>query len=172
MKVGGTHYRSLWWDTAKNALQIIDQRWLPHDFRIQQLETVDDYAVAIRDMHVRGAPLIGATAAYGVAVQMALDCSEAGLTRATETLLATRPTAVNLRWALERCRDLLAPLSSAARADAALKLAHAIADEDVEINRRIGENGLQLISEIAAARNGEPVRILTHCNAGWLATVD
>ncbi|MCA8884020.1 MAG: S-methyl-5-thioribose-1-phosphate isomerase, partial [Rhodobacteraceae bacterium] len=173
MKVNGTPYRSLWWDAGCGALQIIDQRWLPYDFRIQQLNTLEDYTTAIRDMHVRGAPLIGATAAYGMALAMAQDPSEAHLNAAWEDLHNTRPTAINLRWALNRCRDALRPLDPAARADAALALAHAIADEDVEINRRIGEHGLTLIRDIAAKKPaGEPVRLLTHCNAGWIATVD
>ena len=173
MKVNGTPYRSLWWDSTKAALQIIDQRWLPYDFRIQQLDTVAEYATAITDMHVRGAPLIGATAAYGMALAMAQDPSDAALDRTWDLLHATRPTAINLRWALDRCRAALAPLAPSARADAALRLAHEIADEDVEINRRIGEHGLTLIREIAARKPvGEPVRLLTHCNAGWIATVD
>ncbi|OIQ24191.1 MAG: S-methyl-5-thioribose-1-phosphate isomerase [Alphaproteobacteria bacterium MedPE-SWcel] len=173
MKVNGTPYRSLWWDDTKGALQIIDQRWLPHDFRIQQLDTLADYATAIVDMHVRGAPLIGATAAYGMALAMAQDPSDSELERSWTLLHATRPTAINLRWALDRCRAALAPLAPGARADAALSLAHEIADEDVEINRRIGEHGLTLIREIAARKPaGEPVRLLTHCNAGWIATVD
>jgi len=173
MKVNGTHYRSLWWDADKGALQIIDQRWLPHDFRIQQLDTLEDYATAITDMHVRGAPLIGATAAYGMALAMAQDGSDGALAGAWEVLHATRPTAINLRWALDRCRAALMVIEPGARAAAALRLAHEIADEDVEINRRIGAHGLTLIREIAAKKPaGEPVRLLTHCNAGWIATVD
>ena len=173
MKVAGRHYRSLWWDGDAGALRIIDQRWLPHDFRIAELRTLEDCAVAIRDMWVRGAPLIGATAAYAMALRMAEDPSDASLVLARDRLHATRPTAVNLRWALDRSRDALAPLPSSSRAEAALALAHEIADEDVEINRRIGEHGLTLIRDIALAkRANEPVRLLTHCNAGWLATVD
>jgi methylthioribose-1-phosphate isomerase len=173
MKVDGTHYRSLWWDTQAGALQIIDQRWLPHDFRIATITSLDGYAEAIRGMWVRGAPLIGATAAYGMAFAVGADPSDAGMDRAHHILHATRPTAVNLRWALDRCRAALRPLAVSDRAAAALQLAHAIADEDVEINRRMGEHGLRLIRQIAAGKPaGEPVRILTHCNAGWLATVD
>ena len=173
MKINGTQYRSLWWDADKAALQIIDQRWLPHDFRIQQLETLDDYCAAIVEMRVRGAPLIGATAAYGIALAMAEDPTDRHLDGAYAALNATRPTAVNLRWALDRCRGALRPLPVDARASAALALAHEIADEDVEINRRIGAHGLTLIREIAARKPaGEPVRLLTHCNAGWIATVD
>lgn len=173
MKVNGTHYRSLWWDDAKGALQIIDQRWLPHDFRVQSVETLEDYAAAIVEMRVRGAPLIGATAAYGMALAMAQDASDANMDRVWAYLHNTRPTAINLRWALDRCRAALAPLAEGDRAAAALRLAHDIADEDVEINRMIGVHGLSLIREIAAKKPaGEPVRLLTHCNAGWIATVD
>ena len=173
MKVNGTQYRSLWWDDAKDALQIIDQRWLPHEFRVQSVTTMQDFADAIVQMRVRGAPLIGATAAYGIALAMAEDASDAQFDRAYDILHATRPTAINLRWALERCRAALMPLPLAERAPAALQLAHDIADEDVEINRAIGTHGLQLIKEIAARKPaGEPVQLLTHCNAGWIATVD
>ncbi len=173
MKVNGTPYRSIWRDADSGAVQIIDQRWLPHDFRIATLSTLDEFATAIRDMWVRGAPLIGATAAYAMAEEMARDASDAALDRAWETLLDTRPTAINLRWALNRCRDALKPLAEADRAAAARQLAADIADEDVEINRSIGRHGLKLIEEIAASKPaGEPVRVLTHCNAGWIATVD
>ena len=173
MKIDGTHYRSLWWNHEKNVLEIIDQRWLPHDFRVIPVATMQDYADAIYEMRVRGAPLIGATAAYGMALAMAEDPSDANMDAAWTFLEKTRPTAINLRWALDRCRAALRPLAEGNRAAAALALAHEIADEDVEINRRIGENGLAIIREIAAKKPaGEPVRLLTHCNAGWLATVD
>ncbi|OED47683.1 S-methyl-5-thioribose-1-phosphate isomerase [Rhodobacteraceae bacterium (ex Bugula neritina AB1)] len=173
MKVNGTHFRSLWWDFEQDTLQIIDQRWLPHDFRIQQVNSLQDFADAIFEMRVRGAPLIGATAAYGMAVAMRLDPSDAAMDQAWSFLNATRPTAINLRWALDRCRTHLRPLDTEARAAAALSLAHEIADEDVEINRKIGVHGLDLIRQIAKSKPaGEPVRLLTHCNAGWLATVD
>lgn len=173
MKVDGTHYRSLWWDLDKDALQIIDQRWLPQDFRVQSVETLPDYAAAIVEMRVRGAPLIGATAAYGMALAMRQDPSDANMDKAWAYLHDTRPTAINLRWALDRCRAALRPLPETDRAAAALTLAHEIADEDVEINRNIGLNGLELIKQIAATKpDGAPVNLLTHCNAGWLATVD
>ena len=173
MKIDGTHYRSLWWNQDKGVLEIIDQRWLPHDFRVIPVATMQDYADAIYEMRVRGAPLIGATAAYGMALAMAEDPSDANMDAAWTFLEKTRPTAINLRWALDRCRAALRPLAEGDRAAAALALAHEIADEDVEINRRIGENGLAIIREIAAKKPaGEPVRLLTHCNAGWLATVD
>ncbi len=171
MKVNGTPYRSIWYEDGE--VRIIDQRWLPHDFRIATLNTRADFATAIRDMWVRGAPLIGATAAYGMAEDMARNPTDENLDEAWEVLNATRPTAINLRWALNRCRAHLKPLPIEERAGAALRLAHEIADEDVEINRRIGVNGLKIIEEIAAGKPaGEPVRLLTHCNAGWLATVD
>ncbi|MDA8586866.1 S-methyl-5-thioribose-1-phosphate isomerase [Rhodobacteraceae bacterium] len=172
MKVGDTHYRSIWYDTAKDAVQIIDQRWLPHDFRITALETLDDFATAIRDMWVRGAPLIGATAAYGIAREMRRDRSDAHLQTACDTLNATRPTAINLGWALGRCQTALKDVAEADRAKVALQLAQDICDEDVEMNRQIGLNGLQIIRDIAARKDGAPVNILTHCNAGWIATVD
>ena len=173
MKVDGKHFRSIWFDTARDTIQIIDQRWLPHEFRVVDLKTRADFAVAVRDMWVRGAPLIGATAAYGVAVQMALDPSDASLDETWQVLHATRPTAINLRWALNDMRALLAPLPASDRAVVAMQRAHDIADEDVECNRQIGLNGLEIIRKIAATKkDGEPVRILTHCNAGWLATVD
>ncbi len=173
MKVDGQHYRSLWWNENASVLEIIDQRSLPYEFVTQPVATMQDFADAITEMRVRGAPLIGATAAYGMALAMAQDPSDANMSTAWEKLHATRPTAINLRWALDRCRAALLPLAPADRAAAALTLAHDLADEDVEINRRIGEHGLTLIREIAAKKPaGEPVRLLTHCNAGWIATVD
>jgi methylthioribose-1-phosphate isomerase len=173
MKVGDRHYRAIWYDDAAKAVRIIDQRWLPHEFRVVDLNSVNDFATAIRDMWVRGAPLIGATAAFGVSEQMQCDASDAALDETWEVLHATRPTAINLRWALDAMRDLLRPLPVAERAAAAHARALAIADEDVECNRRIGLHGLEIIREIAAAKKpGAPVNILTHCNAGWLATVD
>jgi methylthioribose-1-phosphate isomerase len=173
MKVNGTPYRSIWFDDASGVVQIIDQRWLPYEFRIADLVTLEEFATAIRDMWVRGAPLIGATAAWGVAGEMGRDASDAALDKAHAVLGATRPTAINLLWALDRMRAALRPVSEADRAAAAHRLAREIADEDVEINRMIGVHGLELIRQIAARKPaGEPVRLLTHCNAGWIATVD
>lgn len=171
MKVNGTPYRTIWLAQDGRTVQIIDQTRLPHDFPVVDLTTMQAAATAIRDMWVRGAPLIGATAAYGMALQMADDPSDTGLAHAYEVLHATRPTAINLRWALDDMRGVLAPLSPADRMEAAYARAAAICDEDVEINRRIGAHGLKLIEAIAAKKDG-PVNILTHCNAGWLATVD
>ncbi|MGB3416588.1 MAG: S-methyl-5-thioribose-1-phosphate isomerase [Mesorhizobium sp.] len=173
MNVGDRHYRTIWLNEDGRSVDIIDQRWLPHEFRIVTLRTVDDIAVAIRDMWVRGAPLIGVTAAYGMAIAMAADSSDTALDAAWEKLHATRPTAINLRWALDEMRKLLRPVPERERAEMAYRRAAEIADEDVELNRAIGENGLAIIRGIAAGKKpGERVNILTHCNAGWLATVD
>lgn len=173
MKVGDTHYRSIWQDSSTGDIRIIDQRWLPHEFRIVTLETLDEFAIAIRDMWVRGAPLIGATAAYGVALQMARDPSDASLNEAYDILHATRPTAINLRWALDEMRSVLTALPLEQRGAAALQKAADICDDDVETNRMLGVHGLEIIRKIAATKKpGEVVNILTHCNAGWLATVD
>jgi methylthioribose-1-phosphate isomerase len=173
MKVGDRHYRSIWLDEATGEVRIIDQRWLPHDFRVVTLETLPEFATAIRDMWVRGAPLIGATAAYGIAKVMGRDPSDASLSHAYDVLHETRPTAINLRWALDEMRTALRPLPPADRAAAAFAKAARIADDDVETNRMIGVHGLSIIREIAAGKKpGEVVNILTHCNAGWLATVD
>jgi methylthioribose-1-phosphate isomerase len=173
VNVGGKHFRTIWLNDDGRSVDIIDQRWLPHEFRVVTLSTVDDVAVAIRDMWVRGAPLIGVTAAYGMAIQMRQDASDAALDDAWEKLNETRPTAINLRWALDEMRKLLKPLPVAERVAAAYKRAAEIADEDVELNRSIGGNGLAIIKQIAARKKpGERVNILTHCNAGWLATVD
>lgn len=173
MKVGDRHYRSIWLDEPSGEVRIIDQRWLPHDFRVVTLETLPEFATAIRDMWVRGAPLIGATAAYGIAKVMASDPADASLAEAYDVLHETRPTAINLRWALDEMRTALRPLPPADRAAAAFAKAARIANDDVETNRMIGVHGLSIIREIAARKKpGEVVNILTHCNAGWLATVD
>lgn len=172
MLVDGVAYRTIWPAEDGRAVRIIDQRQLPHEFVVEDLATLEAAAVAIRDMWVRGAPLIGATAAYGMALAMRADPSDAGLAAAAGRLRATRPTAVNLVWALDAMRAALAPLRPERRAEAAWSRAAAIADEDVAINRAIGAAGLPLIEAIAARKGGAPVNILTHCNAGWLATVD
>jgi methylthioribose-1-phosphate isomerase len=173
VNVGGKHFRTIWLNEDGRSVDIIDQRWLPHEFRVVTLSTLEDVAVAIHDMWVRGAPLIGVTAAYGMAIQMQADASDAALDAAWEQLHETRPTAINLRWALDEMRKLLKPLPVSERVAAAYKRAAEIADEDVELNRSIGGNGLAIIREIAARKKpGERVNILTHCNAGWLATVD
>ncbi|MCP4933771.1 MAG: S-methyl-5-thioribose-1-phosphate isomerase [bacterium] len=173
MIVGNQHYRSIWFDEQSQHVKIIDQRWLPHRFSIVELTNRDAFIAAIGDMWVRGAPLIGATAAYAFYVQMTKDPSHQSLDQTYDILLATRPTAVNLQWALNDMRALLAPLPEGERPEAALTRARQICEQDVECNRMIGVHGLTLIKKIAAHKNPfEPVNILTHCNAGWLATVD
>lgn len=172
MNVDGNHYRSIWAGHDGRSVEIIDQTKLPHEFVVRRLTTLAEAAHAIKSMQVRGAPLIGAAAAYGVALAMRADPSDASLSRACDTLLATRPTAVNLRWALDAMRQRLKRLSPASRPDVAWSRAAEICDEDVAINRAIGENGLALIRELAARSAKSRLNILTHCNAGWLATVD
>jgi methylthioribose-1-phosphate isomerase len=173
MKVDGKPYRTIWPAEDGWAVEIIDQTRLPFEFVTVRLENVEDAAVAIKDMLVRGAPLIGATAAYGMALAMHTDPSDENLGNAYERLLSTRPTAVNLRWALDEMAKLLEPMSPNARMEAAYVRAAEICDEDVEICSSIGDNGLNVIRDIKARKkDGGPVNILTHCNAGWLATVD
>jgi methylthioribose-1-phosphate isomerase len=177
MRVGGKSYRTIWVTDDGAAVEIIDQTQLPHAFRTQRLETAAEAAHAISAMLVRGAPLIGAAAAYGIWLQTRRDPSDAALAETQAMLMATRPTAVNLRWAIEEMGAALAGVAPERRAEAARQKADAIADEDVAINRAIAENGLRLIREAVAKKRGagraaEPVNILTHCNAGWLATVD
>ena len=173
MKVDGRHIRSIWLEPDGWSVSAIDQRRLPHDFVIARITDCDAAADAIRSMLVRGAPLIGATAAYGVALAMRADSSDAALDRAYETLIATRPTAINLKWALDEMREALRPLPSSARAEAAYARAGAISEQDIAINKGIGQHGLALIEAIRAKKKpGERVNLLTHCNAGWLATVD
>ncbi len=175
MMVQGRPMRTIWLAEDGWAVEIIDQTQLPHAFVTRRLETLEDAAHAIRTMLVRGAPLIGATAAYGLALELALrgNASDETLARAGETLLATRPTAVNLRWAIEDVTGRMQDLAPADRAAAAYRRAAEICDEDVEICRAIGRHGLAVIERIweAKGRKGR-VNLLTHCNAGWLATVD
>ncbi len=172
MKVDGKHYRTIWLGADGATVQVIDQTLLPHRFVVRDLATMEDAETAIRTMIVRGAPLIGAAAAYGMALAMAADPSDAMLARAYAFLLESRPTAVNLRWALDDMRALLAPLAAGQRREAAYRRAAEICDEDAEICRRIGENGLGLIRTLKPRDGSGRINALTHCNAGWLATVD
>ena len=173
MNVGGRAYRTIWPAEDGWAVEIIDQTRLPHEFVTVRLESLDDAAQAIRAMLVRGAPLIGATAAYGLALAMHADSSDTNLLEASATLLETRPTAVNLRWAIETVTARLDPLAPAEREAAAYALAASICDEDVAICRAIGEHGRAIIGEAWEATGRQrPINLLTHCNAGWLATVD
>ena len=159
MKVDGRPYRTIWLNEDGLSVDVIDQRWLPHEFKVATLRSVDEAATAIRDMWVRGAPLIGATAAYGLALAMHEDPSDAALDAAHEKLAATRPTAINLRWALDAVRKLLAPLAPQARVAAAYAEAKRIADEDVDINRAIGAHGLKIFAVWLQPRR--PARQLT-----------
>jgi methylthioribose-1-phosphate isomerase len=173
LKVKGNHFRSIWYDKGTDSVNIIDQRVLPHEFRIIKIELLEEFEVAIKEMAVRGAPLIGATAAYGVARQMQRDPSNESIIMSWERLNNTRPTAINLKWALNRCKNRLLSVPLNERAEVSMQLAAEISNEDIEINKSIGLHGLTIIKSIASRKPlGEPVRLLTHCNAGWLATVD
>jgi methylthioribose-1-phosphate isomerase len=173
MKVGGRPTRSIWPAADGRAVEIIDQTRLPHEFIVARLETLDAAARAIRDMQVRGAPLIGATAAYGVCLAARRDPSDGALRAAAETLLATRPTAVNLRWAVDEMLAVLLQLPPERREQAGWRRAAEICDEDVAANAALGEHGLGLIREAWEAKGKKGrIEVLTHCNAGWLAAVD
>ena len=143
MKVNDKNYRSIWYDKDTKEVKIIDQRCLPYQFKIITIETIEDFEVAIKDMAVRGAPLIGATAAYGVALQVQRDPSDESIEQCCERLNSTRPTAINLRWALDRCKKILIENPVSERRFISMQLAAEICDEDVEINRKIGLNGLK-----------------------------
>ena len=171
MKINGKHYRSVW-PIGEDAFGIIDQTRLPHELVTLTLRSADDAARAISTMQTRGAPLIGAVGAYGLALAMRGDASDENLTRVHDLLAQTRPTAINLRWALDRMRDALLNQPRDQRAKLAWTEAAAIADEDVAMSMAIGAHGLEIIKEVAAKKPGQTVNILTHCNAGWLATVD
>jgi len=173
VNVDGTPFRTIWLAEDGATAEIIDQTLLPHAFEVIPLKCCDDAAWAIVSMQVRGAPLIGATAAYGLCLALLDDASDDALGAAYDLLLATRPTAVNLRWALDDMRALLAPHAVQDRVAAAYARAAAICDEDVAICRAIGDNGVSLVRDLwEKIGKSRPVNILTHCNAGWLATVD
>ena len=164
--------RTIWLAANGRDVEIIDQTGLPHRFAVMTLRGLADAARAIKDMHVRGAPLIGVATAYGMALAMREDPSDAGLSTAAETLRRTRPTAVNLVWALEVMRRTLEPLPAAEREAAAYAKAGALADEDVAVCRAMADHGVGIIAALSRERGGRPVNILTHCNAGWLAAVE
>ncbi len=173
MRVDGAPHRTIERASGARAVRVLDQTRLPGEVRWVSLETPERVATAIRTMIVRGAPLIGVTAAYGLAISLDRDPSDAGLASACASLAATRPTAINLRWALDRVSSAVRPLAPQARADAAFALADRLAEEDVEACRSIGEHGAALLRGVLADRGGRgPLRVMTHCNAGWLATVD
>jgi methylthioribose-1-phosphate isomerase len=173
MKVDGKPTRTIWLEPDGWSVRVIDQTALPHRYVTARLTNLTEAAHAIRAMVIRGAPLIGATAAYGMCLALRADASDEALERTYATLLAARPTAINLKWALEEMMAAVRNRPRAERAAAAYRRAAEICDEDVAINEAIGRNGLPLIEAIAARKKaGEPVNVLTHCNAGWLATVD
>lgn len=177
MNIEGKHFRTIWLKEGdESTVQIIDQRHLPHRFVIEDLKTVQDVAAAIKEMHVRGAGLIGATAGYGMYIA-ALEAPEGNfdvfVKAAGEKLMATRPTAVNLAWAVERqLKAMQKGKNAEQKREIALKAAKEIADEDAEFCRRLGQHGLKIIEKIAEKKKSKTVNILTHCNAGWLAFVD
>ncbi|HHM20829.1 MAG TPA: S-methyl-5-thioribose-1-phosphate isomerase [Bacteroidetes bacterium] len=178
MKINGKHYRTIWPHSDDPAcIRIIDQRWLPHRFVVEDLRSVEDMATAISDMHLRGAPLIGSAAAYGIYLALAGTAHgrlwEEDLQRAAALLKATRPTAVNLARAVDAVVEQVRGATDRAEAvQRAFRAAGDITEQSVEHCRRIGEEGLPLIEKISRRKNGEPVNILTHCNAGWLACID
>ena len=172
MKVGGRHYRTIWVGDDGWSVEVIDQTRLPAKFCIARLTTLDEMAHAIHAMRVRGAPLIGVAAAYGACLALRADPSDSALDAAARTLEATRPTAVNIRAALSRMGRVLREIAPAERVETAYRLAGKLADEDVSINERIGLHGERILGALAAGKRGEPLNVLTHCNAGWLATVD
>ena len=172
MKVDGIDRRTIWPSESGDAVHVIDQRQLPHRWSVQCLQSPAQVRDAIAQMVVRGAPLIGVTAAYGIALQCAVDAGDTALRRAADDLIAARPTAVNLAWAVRRMLDALGPLPAAGRRNEAWRLAAAMADDDVAVNAAIGRHGLGLLRSLRP-RGGRPrLNLLTHCNAGWLATVD
>ena len=173
MKVDGKAMRSIWVEPDGWSVGVIDQTALPHRFATARLKTLQDAAHAIRAMVIRGAPLIGATAAYGMCLALREDASDEALERAYATLIVTRPTAINLKWALEEMMAAVRNRPRAERTAAAYRRAAEICEEDVAINSAIARNGLPLIEAVVARKKpGEPVNVLTHCNAGWLAAVD
>jgi methylthioribose-1-phosphate isomerase len=175
MKINGVSTRTIWLAEDGAGVEVIDQTRLPHELVVARLDTLDDAETAIRDMWVRGAPLIGVTAAYGMALALRNDLSDSRLEEAYGRLYATRPTAVNLRWALDDMLGVLKPLASFERLDAAYRRAAQLADEDVATNSAIGDYGLAVFRTRWAERQqagASRLNVLTHCNAGWLATVD
>lgn len=174
MHVNGKSQTSLWFDHDSGQVHIIDQTRLPHQFELLSLNNLEDFCTAISEMQVRGAPLIGVTAAYGLAIALQSDPSAEHELRASSALLATRPTAVNLAWAITRVRQAIAAVTVAEKAAVALQVAHSIRDQDIEACEAIGAAGFKLLQTIHQQKPSpaQPLNILTHCNAGWLATID
>lgn len=172
MKIKGKQYRSIWYNSKGAYVEIIDQTLLPHTFKIEVIDSLEKMVTAIKTMQVRGAPLIGAAAAYGLVLALQKQEDDGCLTRAAEVLLDSRPTAVNLRWAIDRMLKSLKNALPAQRLAIALQEAANICDEDAALNQTIGQHGLALIQTIHELNPQKTINILTHCNAGWIATVD
>ena len=172
MKVKGKNYKSIWLDKKKSIVVVIDQRQLPHQFKLLYLKNIKEIKKAIKEMVVRGAPLIGVTAAYGIYLSMKKNPSDKNLNTSVNFLKDARPTAVNLSWALGHMKRKLLNEKPSNRADVSKKLAEEISNNDIECCKKIAENGLKIILGIKKRKKNKPINILTHCNAGWLATVD
>ncbi len=171
MLIDNTPTTTIWYDVKDSQVSIIDQRLLPHEYVVTKLQTLDDFCFAIKEMQVRGAPLIGVTAAYGLAIALRVDASDSAEDEYAKQLIATRPTAMNLRWAIERIQKRISSCAENEKADLALAEAHQIREEDIAICEQIGINGSSIIEELYQQKQ-RTINILTHCNAGWLATVD
>ena len=171
MKIKGKEYRTIWFDDKNSIVNIIDQTKLPHKFIIKKLKTINDAINAIKTMEVRGAPLIGATAAYGIVLSIIENNDQSFLKKSSEDLINSRPTAINLKWAVDRMMKKLSGVNSDKILNIALKEASDICEEDIKFCENIGLNGLKLIEEIYKKKK-DTVNILTHCNAGWLATIN
>ncbi len=172
MRIKGKNYRTIWFDENKKEINIIDQTKLPHSFDIKKLSTVDDSVKAIKTMEVRGAPLLGVTAAYGISLAMKEDSSNKNLKEASQKLIESRPTAINLKWAVEKINDELKDIPEKERYEVSLTKAKMICDEDIHFCKKIGEFGEKIIEEHLKKEDKKEINILTHCNAGWLATID
>ncbi len=172
MRVKGKNYKSIWLDKKKLVVVVIDQRLLPHQFKLLYLKNIKDVKKAIQNMVVRGAPLIGVTAAYGIYLSMKKDPSDKNLNSSVNFLIDARPTAINLSWALEFMKKKLLDEKPSNRVHASKKLAEKISNNDIKCCKKIAENGLKIILEIRKRKKNKTINILTHCNAGWLATVD
>ena len=172
MRVKGKNYKSIWLDNKKQVVTAIDQRLLPHQFKLLFLKNIKDIKKAIKEMVVRGAPLIGVTAAYGIYLSMKKDPSDKNLNYSINFLKNARPTAVNLSWALEFMKKKLLDVEISNRHDESRKIAEEISDNDIKCCKKIAENGLKIIRKLKKKKKNKTINILTHCNAGWLATVD
>ena len=170
MRIKGKHFRSIW--REGNCIKIIDQRYLPYELKIVELNNLEEFFYAIKEMQVRGAPLIGVTAAYGIAKSIYEDPSDDNLLKTCKVLEKTRPTAINLFWAINLLKKELLNINIDERKNKAIGLADSIAEDDISNNAMIGINGAEILKELARNQSKSTINVLTHCNAGWLATVD